>query len=127
MSENEELKKEVEELRKIVEDLKTGSIRIESNISKLHRLKQEIVNELLKDEKEPYTIWRVRRFAGEFALDIFDDKYPMQERKLHIKTANRIFGYPDEEERLQYYLETYKQCIKFVIDMTRKSREDAII
>ena len=47
MSENEELKKEVEELRKIVEDLKTGSIRIESNISKLHRLKQEIVNELL--------------------------------------------------------------------------------
>lgn len=27
MSENEELKKEVEELRKIVEDLKTGSIR----------------------------------------------------------------------------------------------------
>ena len=44
MSENEELKKEVEELRKIVEDLKTGSIRIESNISKLQRLKQEIVN-----------------------------------------------------------------------------------
>ena len=27
MSENEELKKEVEELRKIVEDLKTGSIQ----------------------------------------------------------------------------------------------------
>ena len=58
---------------------------------------------------------------------IRDSKYPMQERKLHVKTANRIFGYPDEEERLQYYLETYKQCIKFVIDMTRKSREDAII
>lgn len=115
MTELEELQGQIEELKKTINDLKTGTVRVETNVAKLDRLKGEIISEVIPDEvvKNPGRLRHFKSCVNPVVNELFfvRTNYPDESYK---KTANLIFGKEDEAERLEAYLSIYRSVCEFM-------------
>ena len=117
MTEIEELKLQIENLKDTVTKLQNGTIRVETNTSKLARMKTEIIMaELPKEIRENSECSRLedfRRDVGIITNDLFflTTNYKYESYK---KMAEIIFNRPNPEKRLETYLKIYRTVCKFM-------------
>lgn len=112
-----ELQEQIEVLKKTVTDLQNSTIRVETNLAKLCRLKKEIIREVLpKEVIEKASNLQVSQYSKNATIvtnDIFEMKYNIKKESFK-KMDSVIFGYSDSEQRLNNYLGIFKNVCEFM-------------
>ena len=126
MTELEQLQKQIEELQKTVNDLKSGTVRVETNYMKLARLKDEIIKTVIPPKAlntNPNRLSRFKQNKGIVANEIFFMKTSYKD-EAYKKMVEIIFGHDDSDERLKLYLGIYREVCEFMAVQYKKLFDD---
>lgn len=111
MTELEKLQQEIDRLKETVNELKSGTVKVETNDAKLRRLKTEILNEVFRNEYDSFVLSDIKQYCSMIATRIFPTVIGIQ---TGFQRMSQIIFAEDDENRLQIYLSIYKNCCEFI-------------